>query len=144
MTETRVLLGFDVGTKRIGVAVGQEITRSSSPLDTVLVINGKPDWPHITRLIEAWHADALVVGLPLQMDDKEQTMTFVARRFANRLRGRYQLPVAEVDERLSSRSANEMMFDDEYMGQIARKKKRGMVDQLAAQVILDTYFSQTS
>lgn len=139
----RTLLGFDYGKRRIGVAVGQELTATAGPLETVNAIAGKPDWEAITRLINDWRADALVVGLPLNMDDSEQEMTRAARRFANQLKGRYHLPVFMIDERLTSVAAEGMLAEVPGGGKrINAGKRRQLVDQLAAQVILTSFFNQ--
>jgi putative Holliday junction resolvase len=98
----KTLLCFDYGTKRIGVAVGQSITGTASPLDIIHVHNNKPDWKAIAHLIDNWKPDALVVGVPLQMDSKRQDMTIAADKFARQLEGRFHLQVYGIDERLSS------------------------------------------
>jgi len=138
----RTLLGFDYGKRRIGVAVGQEVTATASPLETVSASEGKPDWAAITRLINDWRADALVVGLPLNMDDSEQDMTRAARRFANQLKGRYHLPVFMTDERLTSVAAEHMLAEASGENRVSSRKRGQLVDQLAAQVILTSFFNQ--
>lgn len=132
----RTLLGFDYGTRKIGVAVGQELTGTSSPVTVLRHPGGGPDWAAITRLIEQWRPDALVVGIPLSMDGSEQPMTAAARRFARRLAGRYSLPVHEADERLSSRAAGDLIHEPGSGG----RGRRGL-DEVAAHVILQTYMS---
>lgn len=138
----RTLLGFDYGMRRIGVAVGQEITATASPVETVKAVDGKPDWKSITRLINDWQADALVVGLPLNMDGTEQEMTVAARRFVNRLKGRYQLPVFMIDERLSSIAAEEILNNPISGKRKKPKQQAAVLDQVAAQLILTTFFNQ--
>ena len=137
------LMGFDFGTRHIGVALAQTLTRTARPLTTLRCRGDRPDWPGIADLIATWRPDVLVVGIPLCMDDAEQPMTVAARRFARQLRGRFGLPVHEADERLSSREAYAMSR------KLARpSRRRGdkrlppVVDDLAAQVILQTYLSQ--
>ena len=103
----KVVLGFDFGMKYIGVAVGQAITHSASPVTTLTAKDGIPNWEELTQLIEKWRPQALVVGIPLNMDDSEQLLTLCARRFSNRLRTRYKLALYEVDERLSSWEAKQ-------------------------------------
>jgi putative Holliday junction resolvase len=98
----QTVLGFDFGLKNIGVAVGQSVTHTATALTTLKAKDGIPKWPEIEQLIAKWRPHALIVGIPLQMDDAEQLMTFCARKFCNRLRQKYQLPVHEIDERLSS------------------------------------------
>jgi putative Holliday junction resolvase len=131
----RTLLGFDYGTRKMGVAVGQELTGTSRPLVTLRHIGGGPDWDAVTRLIEQWRPDGLVVGIPLNMDGTEQPMTAAARRFARRLAGRYRLPVYEADERLSSRAAGD------FIHEAGAERRRHGVDEVAAHVILQTYMS---
>lgn len=125
------VLGFDFGTKRIGVAVGQAITSSASPLATVRATDGRPDWDHITRLVREWKPAALVVGLPYNMDDSEAGVAPSVRRFARQLEGRYHLPVHLVDERLTSVEA------ERHLGPGAAEK--GQLDSLAATFILETW-----
>lgn len=131
-------LGFDYGRKRIGVAVGNSVSRSSTAIDTVRVINSRPDWQHIGKLIEQWQPDALVVGLPLNMDGSENEITPEARRFGNRLHGRYGLPVHRVDERLTTKAALSELRQAGY------NKQRSMqqVDSHAARHILQSFLDQ--
>ncbi|MES9935057.1 MAG: Holliday junction resolvase RuvX [Sedimenticola sp.] len=127
------LLGFDYGPSKIGVAVGQTLTGSASPLDTLRSVQEKPDWEGITRLIEEWKPEALVVGLPFNMDDTEAEIAPRARRFARQLEGRYHLPVHMADERLTSLEAKR---------QLGRKpKKIEELDAIAAKLILETWLT---
>jgi putative Holliday junction resolvase len=105
----QTLLGFDFGTQRIGIAVGQSITGTATALCTINAIHGKPDWDRISEIIEHWRPDALVVGLPLHDDGSDSAITRAARKFARQLEGRYQLPVHAMDERLSSHAAKQSM-----------------------------------
>lgn len=129
--QLQTLLAFDYGKKRIGVAVGQTLTATASPLETVPVMRSAPDWDAISRLIETWRPDALVVGDPLNMDGSEQTLTRDARRFGRQLRGRFHLPVHAADERLSTVEAR------------SRLAEHGRLDRedhpVAAQIILETW-----
>jgi len=122
------LLGLDYGRKRIGVAVGQTVTRTASPLTVLNVVKRRPDWDALSRLIRSWRPDALVVGLPLRMDGKEQPLTGDARRFMRQLQGRYGLPVYGVDERLSTSEARGW-----------GRARRAALDAVAAQVILEAW-----
>jgi putative Holliday junction resolvase len=138
----RTLLGFDYGTKHIGVAVGQELTATSTPLATLASRDENPDWDTIARLIEEWRPAALVVGIPLNLDGTEQPMTQAARRFARRLEGRYHLPVHLADERLSTVEAGRMLYERAADAGTRRARRRREVDEVAAHLILQTYFSQ--
>lgn len=139
LSKPRTFLGLDYGLKRIGVAAGQELTGSTTPLETVRARDGQPDWDAIARLIETWRPDALIVGVPYHMDGAEHDMTRAARRFGNRLRERYHLPVHLVDERLSSLAAEEMLGPPKKR---RAKTGRTTVDTLAAQVILQTWLAE--
>ena len=131
-------LGFDYGRKHIGVAVGHGESRMSHALDTVSARQERPDWDHITRLIEEWRPSALVVGLPLNMDDSENDMTRAAKKFGNRLQGRYNLPVHMVDERLTS-----VMAKNTLQEAGVRYQRRGPnIDKLAAQAILQAFLDE--
>jgi len=81
MPENGCILGFDYGERRIGIAVGEHLTRTARPLTTLTSHDGKPDWTAIHHLLEEWRPARLVVGLPLHLDGKEQPMTDRARRF---------------------------------------------------------------
>jgi len=97
------VLAFDFGLRHIGVAVGQTITCTATPLTTLTARNGKPEWRDVDRLVEDWGPIRLLVGLPLNMDDSESEMSGRARRFATQLTGRTDVTVLMVDERLTSR-----------------------------------------
>lgn len=109
-----VILAFDFGLKHIGVAVGQTITRSASPLTTLAAKNGKPNWTQISELIRQWRPNQLIVGLPLNMDDSESDMSERARRFAGRLHELTGIEVSLVDERLTSFAARQISADDNH------------------------------
>lgn len=96
------VLAFDFGLRHIGVAVGQTITGSATPLTTLSARNGRPDWSSLIALVREWSPTTLAVGLPLNMDDSESEMSGRARRFAAELAERTRLAVEMVDERLTS------------------------------------------
>lgn len=126
------VLGFDFGTKYIGVAIGQTITNTASPAGTLRAQDGIPDWQEIDDLINAWKPEQLVVGLPLNMDGSEQVVTHQAKKFANRLSHRYKLNVALVDERLSTWEAKQSQI----------LKSFDQVNADAAVVITEQYLNQ--
>lgn len=134
-----ILLGFDFGMKRIGVAVGQTVTKTARPLTVIQAAQGIPQWDALSKLIKTWQPDALVVGIPLNMDGTEQAVTLAARAFADALRERYKLPVYGIDERLTTREAREQLFSQG--GYKALQKTQ--IDSVAAQLILQTWFMQT-
>ena len=101
------VLAFDFGLKNIGVAMGQSITATASPLTSLTARNGKTDWSIISGLIAEWRVNQLIVGLPLNMDDTESNMSAAARRFGIELGKRFAIDVQMVDERLTSRATAE-------------------------------------
>jgi putative Holliday junction resolvase len=131
------LLGFDFGLKRIGVAIGQLVTETARPLITLNAKNGDPDWNEITKLIEKWRPDALVIGLPLNMDGTTQHITHKAQAFATSLRERYAITTHEVDERLTTKEAREYIFSQGGY----KALQSGVVDQVAAQLILQNFIA---
>lgn len=128
------LLGFDFGTRRIGVASGQCITRSASAVTTLTSRDGQPDWTAIGTLIAEWQPDALVVGIPYHMDGGNQAMSDAAERFCRQLEGRFQLPVFRAEERLSSVAAEQKIRD--------KQSDSDRVDAVAAQIILQSWLHQ--
>ncbi|WP_028772622.1 Holliday junction resolvase RuvX [Shewanella waksmanii] len=133
---TQSVLGFDFGTKSIGVAIGQAITASARPLTSLKANDGIPKWEDIAALIEEWQPDIVVVGLPLNMDGTEQEMTQRARKFANRINGRFGIKIATQDERLTTADAKARLF--EFGGYKALTK--GQVDSMSAVLIIESYF----
>ena len=128
-------LGFDFGTHKIGIAVGQSVTGTATPVTTLSYVKQKPDWQGIERIIKEWQPDTLVVGLPFQMDNQEAELADRAKRFARQLEGRYKLPVEMVDERLTSREA---------INRLGKKSSKDvtLVDSMAAKLILETWLNK--
>ena len=122
-----LIMGFDFGTSKIGIAVGQKITASASPISVVKAKDGKPNWSQLDKVIGEWQPCLFVVGLPLNMDDSENVMTNAAVRFAKRLNGRYGIPFEMVDERLSTFEAKQDTLED--------------IDATSASLILETWLS---
>lgn len=137
-SDHRVLLGFDFGMKRIGVAVGQTVTETARPLATLKATDGQPQWDALDKLIKSWQPDGFVVGVPLNMDGTEQAITQSARHFAQQLHDRFKIPVYEMDERLSSKDARERLFAEGGF----KALQNGQVDRVAAQLILQNWLTQ--
>ncbi|MDX1592924.1 MAG: Holliday junction resolvase RuvX [Gammaproteobacteria bacterium] len=131
------VLGFDYGTERIGVAVGQTLTGTASPLTTLDAHGREPDWAAIDRLIGEWRPVALVIGIPRNMDDSDSEMTARASRFLRQLRARHRLPTYGVDERLTTFDAEQRLSE----AGLPRDRARGEIDRVAAQLILETWFA---
>jgi len=132
----RTVLGFDFGKKYIGIAVGQEITGSASPLGSVKANDGIPHWDNLEKYLKEWQPDYLVVGLPLNMDGSEQQLTLDARKFGNRLAGRFGKKVEFQDERLTTADAKERLFAQGGY----RNLKKDNIDAQSAKLIIESYF----
>ena len=135
----RVVLGFDFGRTRIGVATGVAITGAARPLRVLPACRQRPDWDAIDRLLAEWRPDLLVVGVPRHADGSANAMTVAALRFSRQLHGRFHLPVATIDERLSSWEAEQRSFEP------AAGRRRGdgaALDDQAAALILESWFNQ--
>jgi putative Holliday junction resolvase len=121
-----IILGFDFGIKRIGIAMGNTLTGQAQPLAVVHAIDNAARFKQIGELIAQWAPARLVVGEPLHPDGAEHEMTLRCRRFANQLHGRFSLPVELVDERYSSA--------------VIKAKRGEIIDAKAAAIILQQYF----
>jgi putative Holliday junction resolvase len=129
-------LGFDYGSRRIGVAVGQTLTGTARDLDTVKVKESTPDWARISELVNTWQPAALVVGLPLNSRGEETGMSRCARIFGRTLADRYSLTVHWVNEYLTSESARQLL-PIKKAGNYLDKK-----DQIAALLILESFLNE--
>ncbi len=134
----RCVMAFDFGTRRMGVAVGQELLGQARPLTMLPARDGIPDWDTIRRLLDEWCPDQVVVGLPLNMDGTENDMCARARKFGKRLHGRFHTPVDMMDERLTSFEAKGEVLAAGGQDDFGRHG----VDDLAAVLILETWFRQ--
>jgi putative Holliday junction resolvase len=134
------VLGFDFGEKRIGIAVGETMLKLAHPLTTIQAEENAVKFAQITSLIQEWRPSLLVVGLPTYLDGEAHELTHLAKKFAQRLEGRFNLPVVMVDERLSSAEAAQSLRESGVHG----IQQKAMIDQVAAQTILQSYFDHLS
>lgn len=133
-----VFIGFDFGTRNIGVAVGQKITNSSTALPPLLAKLGIPNWQQIDTLIKEWQPTALVVGVPYKIEGGDFYVTKLAKRFIEQLKTRYKTPVYSAEERLTTKSAREEIF---ARGGYKALQKQS-VDSAAARLILEEWMWQ--
>lgn len=129
------MLAFDYGEKRIGVAVGDTILHMAHALTTIEAEDNASKFNQIGALITAWQPALLVVGHPMHLNGEGHAMTKLAEKFAQRLEGRFALPVVMVDERLSSAEASQNL----YAAGIRGRAQKPLLDQVAAQTILQSY-----
>jgi putative Holliday junction resolvase len=138
LTFQGTVLGFDFGERRIGVANGEHLLGIAHPLTTIEAESTADKLTAIDQLIATWQPSTLVVGLPTHLDGQAHELTALCQKFARRLDGRYQLPVVMIDERLSSALASQQLHQMGIRGQ----RQKAHLDQIAAQIILQSYFDQ--
>ncbi len=132
------VLGFDYGAKRIGISTGQTITGTATPVTTLTAVNNSPDWGNIQKLIKQWNPDALIVGIPYYLDGKESEMTKTVRGFCEQLEKRFDKPVYQVNETLSSYEAEQALKKNMKIG----KHNKQEIDKMAAAVIVQSWLDQ--
>ncbi|MCO4798273.1 MAG: Holliday junction resolvase RuvX [Colwelliaceae bacterium] len=135
-TGERTIIGFDFGTKYIGVAVGQELTRTASPLGSIKAKDGIPNQEQLKKFFTEWQPNLIVVGLPLNMDGTNQNVTFAAKKFGNRLANQFKLTVEFVDERLTTADAKEQLFSRGGY----RNLSKDNIDAESARLIIESFF----
>mgnify|MGYP001342576361 CR=1 FL=1 len=134
VAHSRIVMAFDFGLKRIGLAVGQTLTKTAQPIHILKAEEGKPNWDSVAKYINQWGPDVLIVGLPLNMDGTESEMCLLAKRFANKLGGKFGLPVETFDERLST-------FEAKTKADESQVKSDKNIDAIAAQLILESWLN---
>jgi len=134
----RSVLGIDYGDKRIGIATGQTITHSATPVTTLLQVNGQPDWQGLQQQIERWRPDVLLVGMPYHTDGSESAMTLKVRSFCHELRQRFPQPVIEINETLSSYEAESLLKAQKKIAQHNKQE----IDRMAAALIVQSWLDQ--
>ena len=136
----RTVMGFDFGTKSIGIAIGQELTGTASSLQAVKAKDGIPDWQLIKKQVDEWQPDLMVVGLPLNMDDSESELSQLSRKFAQRLKEHLKMDVIMMDERLTSREIKTSLIEEANLSRGRRKAiDASKIDHLAAALILQNW-----
>lgn len=131
-------LSFDFGMKRIGTAVGQTLTHTAQPLTTLSARDGIPQWEQIDHLIAEWQPDALVVGIPVNMDGTSHNITNAATRFAKQLRSHYHLIVHHADERLTTKESRSRLYEAGGY----KRLKNAAIDSIAAVIILEAWMQE--
>jgi putative Holliday junction resolvase len=138
----RVILAFDFGHRRIGVACGDTISRNASALKAIPATDAGPRWENLEALVREWRPDLAVVGLPYNADGSESSMTRDARSFAAQLQARFSLDVEMVDERYSSMDATARLKSERESGLRKRRVAKADIDAVAACIILERWYSE--
>jgi putative Holliday junction resolvase len=137
----QIILAFDYGLKQMGVATGQTLTGSARGLCILKAHDGIPNWDEVSKLLNEWTPDLVLVGLPLNMDASESELSRLARKFARRLQGRFNANVLMVDERLTSQDAKALIREENNEGKKGRTDLT-KIDHLAAALILQSWLDQ--
>ena len=134
------ILSFDFGEKRIGVAIGNSITKSSHPLETINTPKNTERYRLIELLLKTWEPFKLVIRYPLNDDGTLSKMSLLAKKFGMKLGNKYNIPISMIDERFTSSEADLELkkFEKNF------KKRKIVVDQVAAMIILDSFFQNNS
>ena len=136
-TKHETVIAIDYGLRNMGVAVGNTVSRTAQPLTIIGARDGVPDWGALTKLIEEWQPNRVIVGHPLNMDGTESDMGLRAQKFARQVEGRLNIKVTMVDERLSSREAKALAREAGHPGDFSNEP----VDDQAAAIILTTWLN---
>ena len=131
----KVVMAFDFGLKHIGIAIGQDVTKTASTFYSISARDGEPDWNELDKIFKEWKPDIFVVGDPLNMDGSRSKIQDLSDRFSNSLNKRYDIQVEKTDERLSSREAKERL-EALQIGTRDSSNKHS----ISAQVILEDWF----
>ena len=136
----KTIMGFDYGSRKIGVAIGQTLLGTAQGISSLAVANNTINWSELEKLINIWKPSAFVVGLPLSSSGEETQSSKLARNFGNRIANKFTLPVYWVNEFLTSQSAQSDLKSTLSPGQRFTKRKQKNRDLLAAELILRSYF----
>jgi len=138
----QTLLAFDYGTRKIGVAAGQDVTGTTQGIGTISTGSKRRQWDEIETLIRQWQPDSLVVGLPITGSGRESAMTIQARKFGEELEKRFDRTVFFVDETLTSDYADSIIRTNTGRGKRITLRRRASRDMIAAELILQTYLHE--
>lgn len=138
-----VVIAFDFGLKRTGVAIGNTLTASATPECTLHSKDNQPDWDNISKLFSEWKPTQVVVGMPTELDGSESPLTKAVQRFCNQIQGRYNIDVDQENEQFTSIEAARRL---KQLRQSGRKKKisKDEVDKIAAAIILENWMQKNA
>ena len=136
LPQYQMIMAFDFGTQKTGMAVGQALIESANPLSLFPMKDGIPNWDNLLKIVKQYQPDLFIVGLPLNMDDSESELSTRARKFARRLRHQTNIETLMVDERLTTREARDEL--DHYQAQGRGKKLSA--DSLAAALFIESWY----
>ena len=135
-SQPQLIMAFDFGTQKMGIAVGQSLIESASPLALFPMKDGIPQWDSLLKIVQQYQPDLFLVGLPLNMDDSESELSARARKFARRLRHQTNIETWMIDERLTTRMAREELQSYQAQG----RGKKLSADSLAACLFIESWY----
>ncbi|MEQ1303154.1 Holliday junction resolvase RuvX [Acinetobacter radioresistens] len=133
-----LIMAFDFGTQKMGMAIGQAAIQSANPLTLFPMKDGIPNWEHLLKIVKEWQPDLFLVGLPLNMDESESELSARARKFARRLRHQTNIETLMVDERLTTREARSEL--NQYQAQGGNRKLAA--DSIAAALLIESWYRE--
>lgn len=136
-----IIMGFDFGIKKIGVAIGQRLTCTARPLTVIRSTYGIPNWKHIENIYNEWKPTILIVGLPLQSNGKIQPVTILAKKFAIQLKNKFPVTVKMHDERFSTSEARLNQYNN-HDHNVRIYYQKHPIDAIAAEIILKSWLNQ--
>jgi len=136
LSQPQMIMAFDFGTQKMGMAVGQSLIESANPLALFPMKDGIPNWEALLKIVKQYQPTLFLVGLPLNMDDSESELSTRSRKFARRLRHQTNIETLMVDERLTTREARDEL--DQYQAQGRAKKLAA--DSIAAALFIESWY----
>ena len=136
LSSPHLIMAFDFGTQKMGMAVGQSLIESANPLPLFPMKDGIPVWDDLLKIVKQYQPTLFLVGLPLNMDDSESELSARARKFARRLRHQTNIETLMVDERLTTREARDEL--DHYQAQ--RRAKKLSADSIADALFIESWY----
>ena len=133
----QMIMAFDFGTQKMGMAVGQSLIESANPLALFPMKDGIPNWDELLKIVKQYQPNLFLVGLPLNMDETESELSARARKFARRLRHQTNIETLMVDERLTTREARGAMESYQAQG-----RKKVSADSIAAALFIESWYRQ--
>lgn len=141
LKKTRLVIGIDYGNKSIGIAIGQTVTLEARELTNFKASNGIPNWVEFQNLFRNWEPDALVIGMPLNMDGTINEYCARVKKFSNKLHGRFRVPTFTQDERLTTFEAKSTLKSNK---RVIKSYRTSPVDSLAARIILQSWLDKNT
>ena len=134
-----VLIGFDYGTKKMGVAIAQCITKTATPLNVLKIKNENPNWEQLDQIVNDYKPDLAIIGYPGKNNKQTSLLADKIEKFGSAIEKHYKMPTILVDETYSTTIARQELRDQRKDGILSRRIKRGQVDSMAAKIILEQW-----